>query len=766
MSKKERDAEILAHARQCKQDLKVQAEKRQNLEALFWHGAPEDTDMDSKEEIYVMAMKRIDSKWTFKDVTDISGACYNTLKEYHKVWKSESEENFRYHVTNKKRGRQLFEPLSLPKMLKLNSDIIDAEHAELLCNKQAAYDNVIAPVLKMEAEAKGGNALAGVRRSKTAIARLVDAVIPNPTSTTKRSIKNRKAAKESPFGGMSFVAMFPQLVRDICMENWIFIDSVPLVLFDPSKNQNRAYISDEVKERLDSQRAAPKAQDAGGQKRAMKVNIAMAWGLEALVAGTAMIFDHEIKTIQKFSITSYLDVIFAPYSEADEVANESGQQAAESLDTRVNHVLYADCICPKMTARIRRLVEWAQTNNIDPERFKKCRLFQDGEGGPLKNIVDHFAQEWQEIQAYFAKLPNALTGEVQIGDRTGAHPALHKAFESVAFKTMSEETVQEIAGRMPGLKTALQFLQTSGISAAGQISYRRALAYLPEVLQRCVTPAVVTEAMRNSGYAPFNPNVIMNNCWVDFKHLSKVEAVEFVRIAETSVRAITERNGIVFPQECMDALQASEMLNETIKFPEVRENFEDLAWNRQLTIDLSHAHVASLVAGRAAAAAAAEEVRVEQAATQAEQARRDNLRYDHCHDGQAWNEAKRIMTHKCKCGGKFSNGMSGFKAHEKSSNAHKERYTLEYWNRFYANNPPQPVAAPQLVPPALAQAAADQSLEAGAPAPVSPAPVLRRARGGEEAGSPRRAQVSPRRLIRSPGAVINGQYVAPSWLRE
>ena len=122
----------------------------------------------------------------------------------------------------------------------------------------------------------------------------------------------------------------------------------------------------------------------------------------------------------------------------------------------------------------------------------------------------------------------------------------------------------------------------------------------------------------------------MDNCWIDFKTLSASEAVEFIRISETSVRAITERNGIVYPQECMDALQASALLNQTIEFPEVRENFQDLAWNRQLTIDRSHRHISELVTQRADATAQVAQARREDAVTKAEAKRRDNLRFDHC----------------------------------------------------------------------------------------------------------------------------------------
>jgi hypothetical protein len=81
LSNRQRQVDNMAHARACKQEIKTQEGLQANLEALFWAGAPAETDMDSKEEIYVMAMRKIDSNWNFADITAISGACYRTLKE-------------------------------------------------------------------------------------------------------------------------------------------------------------------------------------------------------------------------------------------------------------------------------------------------------------------------------------------------------------------------------------------------------------------------------------------------------------------------------------------------------------------------------------------------------------------------------------------------------------------------------------------------------------------------------------------------------------
>jgi hypothetical protein len=229
-----------------------------------------------------------------------------------------------------------------------------------------------------------------------------------------------------------------------------------------------------------------------------------------------------------------------------------------------------------------------------------------------------------------------------------------------------------------------------------------------------VTPAVVADSMRNSGYAPFDPSIMMNNMWNQFKLLSKVEADEVINISQTSIRTITEQRGIVYPRECMDHLQASEILNETIEFPEIRENFEDLAWGRQLTVDLSHSYISQVVRHRAERAAQAAIDRREEDLTKAENQRRDVLRFNHC------SESQRILQnqnteHRCKCGGKWSNGLPGFKAHEKNNKTHVLHFPDTHWLRYYdVHVGAIPAAAPDAVDAIVnpgGAGAADQSSE-------------------------------------------------------
>ncbi len=158
-SKRQRNLNQLAHARESKLQKDSEKDRLYELEERFWEGAADDVDMDSKEELYVMAMQRLDKNWTFKDVTEASGIAYNTLKTYQGLWKTLSEKDFRFHVEGKKRGRQLFQPLSLLKMQELSAKIIQNEDAQLVSSKRSSFENVIRPILIEEAEAAGSQSI-------------------------------------------------------------------------------------------------------------------------------------------------------------------------------------------------------------------------------------------------------------------------------------------------------------------------------------------------------------------------------------------------------------------------------------------------------------------------------------------------------------------------------------------------------------------------------------------------------------------------------
>lgn len=103
-------------------------------------------------------------------------------------------------------------------------------------------------------------------------------------------------------------------------------------------------------------------------------------------------------------------------------------------------------------------------------------------------------------------------------------------------------------------------------------------------------------------------------------------------------------------------------------------------------MDLSHAEVQQLHADRIAAAAQAEHVRVVAAADKAEEQRRDKLRFDECLASSVYDDATVKTTYNCKCGGRWSNGLTGFKSHE-SSKKYTTIFLIATWPAFYASHP-------------------------------------------------------------------------------
>ena len=180
--------------------------------------------------------------------------------------------------------------------------------------------------------------------------------------------------------------------------------------------------------------------------------------------------------------------------------------------------------------------DWAQANgNVEPALFRYVRALQDGDSGPLKNIMECLALNNRLQALLFGKLPNGQTNNCQINDMAVIHPIIHSAkngYSSPSFKTMSEERVQAAVVLFPGLKKALDKLESyGGMSRNGKMSYRYAIAFLPSLLARAVTPAIVDDAFEVAGYDPYDPAKMMHNMWSTFKELSEAEAMEALRIA-------------------------------------------------------------------------------------------------------------------------------------------------------------------------------------------------------------------------------------------
>ena len=68
-----------------------------------------------------------------------------------------------------------------------------------------------------------------------------------------------------------------------------------------------------------------------------------------------------------------------------------------------------------------------------------------------------------------------------------------------------------------------------------------------------------------------------------------------------------------------------------------------------------------------------------------ESKRRLALRFTECEQSRDVEEVTGKVTHKCKCGGKWSNGILGFTSHE-DGKKHRQQFPLVSWEALYSAN--------------------------------------------------------------------------------
>ena len=694
---------------------------------LFADGADPETMEDC--DVMLQCMKRLDEGWSKAKVTEVSGRVYRTLVNYYDVWKTCSnldptrysadavqksrEERFKFHCNTMKPGRQFCQPLTRLEIKESVADIVSSGQCQLLGTQVDAYTNAILPNLAKEHEKKGFNVLAGAahifQKSKSAIVRHIHQLIPVHKENVKKHVQSRTDARNNPVGAFSFIALFPQLVRNVHISNIVCIDTVSTELFGEANKG--AWITQEVADDLSARRQAPKASDSGGQYRSFKLSLAMALGPEALVNACGIVADHEIKSIEKINIAPNIDIIFSPYCAKDESGNANTEpREADSLSKRLADCIYGSHM-PRIIQRRNRMEEWARANgSINPDVFSIVRILQDGDSGALKKIMETFALSERQKYLLFGKLPNAQTNNIQVNDMAVTHCIIHSAsigYSSSSFKSMNEARVQHAMALYPGLTAALAKLESyAGISRNGKLSYRYAIAYLPSLLARAVTPPIVEDAFRVAGYHPYDPAKMMHNMWTTFQKLTEAEAREALRIAEGPLREIGEQRGVIWPKEILRCIQESPILDPVVQLPDIPDDFEMRRWNMQSTMDLSHNQVQALHDERIAAAALAQRAQAIANDETNEVQRRTMLRYRECEESHVVDEATQKRTHLCKCGGKWTNGVTGFKGHE-DAKKHQKKFPPEAWEALYAAHPAeQLVEQPQLP---VQQAAAEEN---------------------------------------------------------
>ena len=214
-------------------------------------------------------------------------------------------------------------------------------------------------------------------------------------------------------------------------------------------------------------------------------------------------------------------------------------------------MIYEECIIPKLIKQNQEMIRFAKDvlklSNAE-ELYRIIRVFQDGESGPIDNIMDKLAanysligpgaapeqavavviensvehaedadipgasEQTQAAAAFvpnaanaafervftdtpfasamlrYAKLPPAQTNDCQVNDMATLHPLLHAGFASLEFYSLTEAGMQKIVEEHPGLVAPLKFLDESSVSGKSKETYKKAIVNLVKLIQRALTP--------------------------------------------------------------------------------------------------------------------------------------------------------------------------------------------------------------------------------------------------------------------------------------
>ncbi len=158
-------------------------------------------------------------------------------------------------------------------------------------------------------------------------------------------------------------------------------------------------------------------------------------------------------------------------------------------------MLYDECILLKVKLYGQAMMDFAKDvlhlSDADVQSMGVMRLFQDGEGGIIHQIMNTLTGRLSEIvegkpSTGFAQSPNAQTESWQINDVAGIHPTIHEGFKSEEFSCLYNERVQMIIDENPGLIPALQYLNDSSLNSKSKLTYHNALSCLIPLVHKAV----------------------------------------------------------------------------------------------------------------------------------------------------------------------------------------------------------------------------------------------------------------------------------------
>jgi hypothetical protein len=618
----------------------------------------------------------------------------STLEKYSRIWskvqsqfdtarfseaelRKKSEEAFQFEVEHEfKPGPRIagFNANLILEARRLNDEFIDKGDGGSISTQRLVESNCVIPAIMLQREKDGFNTLPRPNPlSKTALSRAVNAICPVKKPLTKTANGHEEDCRTNALGAFTEVALLPIALQGVHPHCIISQDSCSMYLGDDVPDH--CWITEETNAVAKKTNRAMKT-DGAVQRRTFRMHAGIAPGLQPLIFCQGIICDRQITEIVSFEIMSRVRIVFCPYSaDSEKNAIDPGDEDSDLFGTfektlarRIASHILAKCIDDARAYRqtLRDDVIRMMGSNCDYEMFLKMLFMFDGESGPLSEVCEHYGELHEREDMSWFKHSNKHSKTVQPNDLAPAmHAGWKRAVRSDAFLKFSAQDIDKQVQLYPGMKAAITHLNNKqSMSPASRQMFRKAIAFLPVLLSRHVTVAVVQKAFADAKIHPLNEAEMFSNMYSPFAKLSQAEALECLRITQGPLREIGQSRiprGIIWASEVQDHVQSSELIKDIVNVSTAR-NIDGCTLNRQgacwITSDIRHLqHERRDQAALQVATAqqnAADKIRKESEA---------KARLKHCLLSHELTDM--LMKYTCRCGGIWLDGLKGFLAHEK-----------------------------------------------------------------------------------------------------
>jgi hypothetical protein len=623
-----------------------------------------------------------------------------------------------WHEFESKKGQKIMPSALMLRCLELIEHQVHIQRKFDACTtSENFFREVVTPCFQAENAANGKNPDAIPELSTSKKRRLFINICPEVwRGKGKDAIAARMAAMANPCGAISMAVMWPIMTANVNPRNYVWFDTVTHYANHEAPSQVK--LPKGSKAILKSERRGPIFDKNDDKERSIGINIGMVSD-KGLLCFTMHICDRTIVEKKIVRMSDLGTAMFQPYSAASEqqaranVANQADGGAAEqpqpqpipgmqeSLAMQCARMWVNEVMIPAVRGHRDSLVAEAVRCGTDPEEMRNVLTVTDGEQAPLYAVLKDQAEACRATGERFGKSPCAHSGNICVPDCCGGFPIVHKKFRD-RMRTVTEAEVLDLIRRFPGVANAIRVLDETSMDPQSKSTFRKALALSHEIIMGAITPNIVNDGHRVTGLHPFDRNKMMSKMWPAFKTLTIADTAHVNRLMDGPFDELGRQQGWVKRSQIQELINAKR--DTAITFPNISANFDNHVLNRQDAVNLSHEQVLGMFRDRMEQEQELVINRQQRLLSAQELNRRALFRSNRCEESRTFDETKQKFFFKCRCGGKWQNGVDGFKGHE-TSGKHLAKYPADSWNEDLY--PVPPAAAPAIADNAAAAPGVD-----------------------------------------------------------